>query len=42
MNADALAQVAQGVEAELDRIEAAGLAAPFPSEISIPEFNDGS
>jgi TPP-dependent pyruvate/acetoin dehydrogenase alpha subunit len=40
-NADALAQVAESVEAELDRIEAAALAAPFPSEISLPEFNDG-
>ena len=29
------------VEAELDRIEAAALAAPFPSEISLPEFHDG-
>src|SRR6476619_5356973 len=35
-NADALAQVAESVEAELDRIEAAALAAPFPSEISLP------
>ena len=40
--ADVLVQVAEGVEAELDRIEAAALAAPFPSEISFPEFNDGS
>jgi len=38
---DALAQVAESVEAELDRIEAAALAAPFPSEISLPEFHDG-
>jgi TPP-dependent pyruvate/acetoin dehydrogenase alpha subunit len=42
MGADALAQVAQGVEAELDRIEAAALAAPFPTEITVPEFNDAS
>ena len=40
-DADALAQVAESVEAELDRIEAAALAAPFPSEISLPEFHDG-
>jgi len=40
-NADALAQVAESVEAVLDRIEAAALAAPFPSEISLPEFHDG-
>jgi TPP-dependent pyruvate/acetoin dehydrogenase alpha subunit len=41
MNADELAQVVQGVEAELDRIETAALAAPFPSGISLPEFHDG-
>ncbi len=40
MKADALAQVAEGVEAELDRIEAAARAAPFPSQVSIPEFNE--
>ena len=32
---------ATSVDAELDRIEAAALAAPFPGEISLPEFNDG-
>jgi acetoin:2,6-dichlorophenolindophenol oxidoreductase subunit alpha len=42
MTADLLAQVAAGVEAELDRIEAAALAAPFASEVLIPEFHDGS
>jgi len=36
--ADALAAIPGDVEAELDRIEAAALAAPFPSEISLPEF----
>jgi len=38
MAADALAAIPGDVEAELDRIEAAALAAPFPSEISLPEF----
>ena len=38
MAADALAGIPGDVEAELDRIEAAALAAPFPSEISLPEF----
>jgi TPP-dependent pyruvate/acetoin dehydrogenase alpha subunit len=38
MAADALAAIPGEVEAELDRIEAAALAAPFPSEISLPEF----
>ena len=42
MTAELLAQVAAGVEAELDRIEAAALAAPFPSEVLLPEFHDGS
>ena len=32
------AAVEAEVEAELERIEAAALAAPFPSELSIPEF----
>ena len=41
MKADALAQVTEDVEAELDRIEAAALAAPFPTQVSIPEFNEG-
>jgi TPP-dependent pyruvate/acetoin dehydrogenase alpha subunit len=38
MAADALAAIPGDVEAELDRIEAAALAATFPSEISLPEF----
>ena len=38
MAADALSGIPGDVEAELDRIEAAALAAPFPSEISLPEF----
>ena len=38
MAADALAAIPGDVEAELDRIEAAALAAPFPSKISLPEF----
>jgi TPP-dependent pyruvate/acetoin dehydrogenase alpha subunit len=38
MAADALAAIPRDVEAELDRIEAAALAATFPSEISLPEF----
>ena len=38
MAADALAGITGDVEAELDRIEAAALAAHFPSEISLPEF----
>ena len=41
MGADELHQLADGVETELDRIEAAARAAPFPASISIPEFNDG-
>ncbi len=42
MAADAVAGIPGDVEAELDRIEAAALAAPFPSEVLIPEFHDGS
>ena len=34
-------QVAAEVEAELDRIEAAALAAPFPASASLPEFAGG-
>jgi acetoin:2,6-dichlorophenolindophenol oxidoreductase subunit alpha len=41
MGGDELKQLVEGVETELDRIEAAALAAPFPASISIPEFNDG-
>jgi TPP-dependent pyruvate/acetoin dehydrogenase alpha subunit len=39
-NDDELKLLADGVESELDRVEEAALAAPFPAEISIPEFND--
>lgn len=38
MSEESVARVATDVDAELDRIEAASLAAPFPSEISLPEF----
>ena len=38
MAADALAGIPGDVEAELNRIEASALAAPFPAEISLPEF----
>ena len=34
-------QVDAEVQAELDRVEATALAAPFPMQVSIPEFNDG-
>jgi TPP-dependent pyruvate/acetoin dehydrogenase alpha subunit len=37
---DELAQIEADVTAELERIEAAALAAPFPAGLSIPEFND--
>jgi TPP-dependent pyruvate/acetoin dehydrogenase alpha subunit len=42
MGEEELKQLAKSVEAELDRIEAAALAAPFPTSISIPEFNDAA
>jgi TPP-dependent pyruvate/acetoin dehydrogenase alpha subunit len=42
MSADSVAQVGHEVDAELDRIEAAALAAPFPGEITLPEFSEGS
>ena len=38
MTEESVARVAEDVDGELDRIEAAALAAPFPSEIAIPEF----
>jgi TPP-dependent pyruvate/acetoin dehydrogenase alpha subunit len=41
VSADDVAQLEADVAAELDRIEAAALAAPFPVELSIPEFNEG-
>jgi TPP-dependent pyruvate/acetoin dehydrogenase alpha subunit len=37
---DELAQIEADVTAELEHIEAAALAAPFPSELTLPEFND--
>ena len=42
MSADSVAQVGDEVDAELDRIEAAALAAPFPGEITLPEFSEGA
>jgi TPP-dependent pyruvate/acetoin dehydrogenase alpha subunit len=40
MSGDEVKQIAERVETELDRIEATALAAPFPAQVSIPEFND--
>jgi TPP-dependent pyruvate/acetoin dehydrogenase alpha subunit len=37
-----LVAVADEVEAGLERIEAAALAAPFPTALTLPEFNPGS
>jgi TPP-dependent pyruvate/acetoin dehydrogenase alpha subunit len=42
MSSDSVAQVADEVDAELDRIETAALAAPFPGEITLPEFSEGA
>ena len=42
LSEDELASVADEVEAELARIEEAALAAPFPAELTLPEFNPGS
>jgi len=42
MSAESVAQVGDQVDAELDRIEAAALAAPFPDEITLPEFSEGA
>ena len=42
MSAESVAQVGDEVDAELDRIEAAALAAPFPGEITLPEFSEGA
>jgi TPP-dependent pyruvate/acetoin dehydrogenase alpha subunit len=42
MAPEELEQLADGVETELDRIEKAALAAPFPQAVSIPEFNDAA
>jgi TPP-dependent pyruvate/acetoin dehydrogenase alpha subunit len=41
-SAESVAQVGDQVDAELDRIEAAALAAPFPDEITLPEFSEGA
>jgi TPP-dependent pyruvate/acetoin dehydrogenase alpha subunit len=40
LDAGELDRIERAVEAELERIEAAALAAPFPESISIPEFNE--
>jgi TPP-dependent pyruvate/acetoin dehydrogenase alpha subunit len=37
---DEVERVEAEVEAELDRVEAAALAAPFPQSLAIPEFNE--
>ena len=37
---DEVGRVEAEVEAELDRVEAAALAAPFPQSLAIPEFNE--
>jgi acetoin:2,6-dichlorophenolindophenol oxidoreductase subunit alpha len=39
--AEEVRRVEAEVEAELDQVQASALAAPFPAEASIPEFNDG-
>lgn len=39
---DELEAVAADVEGELARIEAAALEAPFPAELTLPEFNPGA
>jgi TPP-dependent pyruvate/acetoin dehydrogenase alpha subunit len=38
---DEVERVVSEVDAELDRIEAAALAAPFPASVSVPEFAGG-
>jgi acetoin:2,6-dichlorophenolindophenol oxidoreductase subunit alpha len=42
LSEDELASVADEVEAELTRIEESALAAPFPAELTLSEFNPGS
>jgi acetoin:2,6-dichlorophenolindophenol oxidoreductase subunit alpha len=42
VGADELERIAGEVEAELERIEAAALAAPFPEPSHLPEFNEGA
>jgi acetoin:2,6-dichlorophenolindophenol oxidoreductase subunit alpha len=41
VDATGVERVASEVDAELDRIEAAALAAPFPASVSLPEFAGG-
>jgi TPP-dependent pyruvate/acetoin dehydrogenase alpha subunit len=42
MSEESVARVVEDVDGELDRIEAAALAAPFPGEITLPEFSEGA
>jgi TPP-dependent pyruvate/acetoin dehydrogenase alpha subunit len=42
MSEGSVARVAEDVDGELDRIEGAALAAPFPGEITLPEFSEGA
>jgi TPP-dependent pyruvate/acetoin dehydrogenase alpha subunit len=42
LDGEELESVQREVEAELDRIETAALAAPFPQALSLPEFNDAA
>jgi TPP-dependent pyruvate/acetoin dehydrogenase alpha subunit len=41
VSAEEIARVEAEVDAELNRVQAEALAAPFPAPVSIPEFNDG-
>jgi len=41
VSAEDVVRVEAEVDAELDGVQAEALAAPFPSSVSIPEFNDG-
>ena len=41
VDSEEVERVASEVEAELDRIEAAALAAPFPASVGLPEFAGG-
>ena len=41
VDSEEVERVASEVEAELDRIEAAALAAPFPASVALPEFAGG-
>ena len=42
LDGEELESVQREVEAELDRIETAALAAPFPQALSLPEFNNAA